>query len=85
MALVLGAAGLAAVLAPLRSRLGEAIRAAAIVAILGAAIAWAAGTIVMKRAGFASDPIVNTAWQLAIGAVTVWFGALPSKPPRWPT
>lgn len=75
-ALGLGAAGLAAVLVPLGSQLGAPSVQQAIVAILGAAIAWAAGTIVMKRAGFASDPIVNTAWQLAIGAVTVWFGAV---------
>ena len=84
MALVLGAAGLAVVLAPLGSELGEAAFEAAVAAILGAAIAWAAGTIVMKRAGFASDPLANTAWQLAIGAVTVWVGALPSRPPRSP-
>jgi drug/metabolite transporter (DMT)-like permease len=74
-ALMLGAAGLAAVLAPLRSKLGEPAVEAAVAAILGAAIAWAAGTIVMKRAGFASDPLVNTAWQLAIGAISVWIGA----------
>jgi drug/metabolite transporter (DMT)-like permease len=74
-ALVLGGAGLAAVLAPLRSRLGEPAVEAAIAAILGAAIAWAAGTIVMKRAGSASDPLVNTIIQLGIGAISVWVGA----------
>jgi len=74
-ALILGAAGLAAVLMPLRSKLGEPTVEAAIAAILGAAIAWAAGTIVMKRAAFASDPVVITAWQLAIGATSVWVGA----------
>jgi len=74
-ALILGAAGLAAVLIPLRTKLGEPAVEAAIAAILGAAIAWAAGTIVMKRAAFASDPVVTTAWQLAIGAISVWLGA----------
>src|SRR5262245_9435904 len=74
-ALILGAAGLAAVLMPLRSKLGEPTVEAAIAAILGAAIAWAAGTIVMKRAAFASDPVAITAWQLAIGATSVWVGA----------
>jgi drug/metabolite transporter (DMT)-like permease len=76
IALGLGAAGLAAVLAPLGSELGTPALQAAVAAILGAAIAWAAGTIVMKRAGFTSDPVVSTAWQLAIGAVSVWLGAV---------
>jgi drug/metabolite transporter (DMT)-like permease len=75
-ALLLGAAGLAAVLAPLQCKLGEPTVETAIAAILGAAIAWAAGTIVMKRAGFSRDPLANTAWQLVIGAMTVWVGAV---------
>ena len=75
-ALALGAAGLAAVLVPLRSQLGTPSFDAAVAAILGAAIAWAAGTIVMKRAHFTSDPVVTTAWQLAIGAISVGLGAL---------
>jgi drug/metabolite transporter (DMT)-like permease len=74
-ALALGAAGLAAVLAPLAPELGQPALQQAVAAILGAAIAWAGGTIVMKRANFASDPLVNTAWQLAIGTLSVWLGA----------
>jgi drug/metabolite transporter (DMT)-like permease len=74
-ALALGAAGLAAVLVPLRSQLGTPSFDAAVAAILGAAIAWAAGTIVVKRVAFTSDPVVTTAWQLAIGAISVAFGA----------
>jgi drug/metabolite transporter (DMT)-like permease len=76
VALGLGAAGLATVLLPLRSQLGTPSLDAAVAAILGAAIAWAAGTIVMKRAHFTSDPVVTTAWQLAIGAISVACGAL---------
>jgi len=76
VALGLGAAGLAAVLLPLRSQLGTPSFDAAVAAILGAAIAWAAGTIVVKRARFTSDPVVTTAWQLAIGAISVGIGAL---------
>jgi len=76
VALGLGTAGLAAVLIPLRSQLGTPSLDAAVAAILGAAIAWAAGTIVVKRAHFTSDPIVTTAWQLAIGATSVGIGAL---------
>jgi drug/metabolite transporter (DMT)-like permease len=75
-ALALGAAGLAAVLVPLRSQLGTPSLDAAVAAILGAAIAWAAGTIVIKRAQFSSDPLVITAWQLAIGAISVGLGAV---------
>jgi drug/metabolite transporter (DMT)-like permease len=76
LALGLGAAGLAAVLAPLRSGLEAPALQAAVAAILGAAIAWAAGTIVMKRANLSGDPLIVTAWQLAIGAGSVWVGAL---------
>jgi len=76
LALGLGAAGLAAVLAPLRSGLETPALQAAVAAILGAAVAWAAGTIVMKRASFSGDPLIVTAWQLAIGAASVWLGAL---------
>ena len=76
LALGLGAAGLAAVLAPLRSGLAAPALQAAVAAILGAAIAWAGGTIVMKRANFRADPLSLTAWQLAIGAASVWLGAL---------
>jgi drug/metabolite transporter (DMT)-like permease len=75
-ALLLGAAGLAAVLWPLASQLGTPTLAPGVAAILAAAIAWAGGTIVMKRAGFTADPLVITAWQLGIGAVSVWLGAL---------
>jgi drug/metabolite transporter (DMT)-like permease len=80
-ALMLGAAGLAVVLAPLQATLNEPAVEIAIAAILGAAIAWAAGTIVMKRVKFASDPLANTAWQLAIGAITVWVGAVAFEAP----
>ena len=76
VALALGAAGLATVLAPLAPELGSPALRGAIAAILGAAIAWAGGTIVMKRAGFTGDPVVVTAWQLVIGAVTVAVGAI---------
>ena len=76
VALALGAAGLAVVLAPLASELGTPALRGAVAAILGAAIAWAGGTIVMKRVGFTSDPLVVTAWQLAIGAVSVFLGAV---------
>ena len=79
------AAGLAAVLAPLRSRLGEAAVEAAIAAILGAAIAWAAGTIVMKRAGFASEPSSTRPGNFAIGCHhRLGSGPQPSRRPSSP-
>lgn len=74
-ALAFGAAGLTAVLAPLAPELRQPALQQAVAAILAAAIAWAGGTIVMKRATFAGDPLANTTWQLAIGALTVWLGA----------
>jgi drug/metabolite transporter (DMT)-like permease len=93
-ALALGAAGLAAVLIPLGPQLSLPGVQHGIAAILAAAIAWAGGTIVMKRAAFTTDPVVNTAWQLVLGTVPVWIGALlfdpaalamltPSTPMGW--
>ena len=61
----------AAVVEPRRTR-----RAGRDSRILGAAVSWAAGTIVTKRAAFSGDPVVTTGWRLAVGAVTVWAGVL---------
>lgn len=74
LALALGAAGLAVVVMPLGPSLGQPGVQAGILAILGAALSWAGGTVYIKRATIAADPIASTGWQLAIGAATAWVG-----------
>lgn len=76
LALALGAAGLAVVVAPLWPSLGRPGVVMGILAILGAALSWAAGTIYTKRAAFTGDGVVTTGWQLAVGAATAWMGVL---------
>jgi drug/metabolite transporter (DMT)-like permease len=72
--LVLGMAGMALLLA------GEftAMRASPLGAILvvGAAVAWALGTVLMRRYPVALGTTALTAWQLLIGGLPVIAGAL---------
>lgn len=75
-ALALGGAGLAIVVAPLAPHLGEGGTALGVLAILGSAWSWAAGTILTKKVGFTADPVATTAWQLLVGAVSALAGLL---------
>lgn len=76
LALALGAAGLAAIVMPLVPSLGVPAVQGGILAILGAALSWATGTIIVKRAPFGADPVATTGWQLAVGAVSACIGFL---------
>lgn len=72
--LVLGLAGLAALLVPEI----EAVAAApgGVAAILGAALSWATGTVLMKRFTWSLSSAALSGWQLMIGAIVVGLGAL---------
>jgi drug/metabolite transporter (DMT)-like permease len=70
--LVLGAAGLAVLIAPLAAGgLPPGIQYA-----LAAALTWAAGTVYMKWARIAAPPLAIAAWQLLIGALAALTGLL---------
>ena len=70
----------------------EAYRDAPAGFVLGVAagLGWAAGTVVLKRAGVPAPPLVLTAWQLLIAAVPIglaalWFGQGTWFVPSWPS
>lgn len=73
LGLVLGIAGLAALAAPLL-RTGD-ISIGWIYAI-GAAVAWAAGTIVSKRFPVDAPPLIVASWQLLVGGLLCSLGML---------
>jgi drug/metabolite transporter (DMT)-like permease len=81
-ALGLAVAGLAVLVAPL-ARTGTA---AGIGWALAAGLAWAAGTVYLKRARVDADPVAVAVWQLAAGFVAVAIGAavFEGAPQGWP-
>ncbi|RYG57135.1 MAG: EamA family transporter [Alphaproteobacteria bacterium] len=57
---------------------------------LSAAIGWAGGTLILKRAGLTVPPLVSTGWQLVIGGIPILLVALASSSlqasaPSWTT
>ena len=78
-ALALGSTGIALLVWPALQGLAGAEQPAAswlgIVMPLLAALAWALGTVVAKRWPLHGDRLVNTAWQLLIGAACGALGA----------
>ncbi|KAF1043479.1 MAG: putative cystine transporter YijE [Herbaspirillum frisingense] len=80
--LLLGACGLAVLLAPLAQ--GGALPRGILLA-LGAALMWAAGTIYTKWARISAEPMAVAAWQLLIGALVALTGLLSFEGmPHWP-
>ena len=67
-------AGLALLLAPQAGNLGESPWGA--VAVFGAALSWACGTIVMKNTRWSIPATQLTGWQLLIGGIPIVIAAL---------
>ncbi len=74
LALLLGVAGLAVLIGPDLGTLGAAPLGAAF--MLGAAISWALGTVIMKRVAWTIPVATLAGWQLLVGAVPITLGAL---------
>ncbi len=55
-------------------------RPAGIAWMLGAAVCWALGTLMFRRAQFTLSPLVVTVWMLLLGSVAVWALALSLEP-----
>ena len=55
-------------------------RPAGIAWMLGAAVCWALGTLMYRRAQFTLSPLVVTVWMLLLGSVAVWALALSLEP-----
>ena len=74
LALAMGLGGLAVLIGGDLAAIGEAPVGALL--MCGAALSWAAGTIVLKRVAWNAPVIVLSAWQLAIGGAPMVLGAL---------
>ncbi len=74
LGLILGLAGLAVLIGPDIAAVGAAPLGA--VFMLGAAISWAAGTVLMKRFPWNIPTAALAGWQILAGAVPVTLGAL---------
>ena len=55
-------------------------RPAGIAWMLGAAVCWALGTLMFRRAQFTLSPLVVTVWMLLLGSAVVWALALSLEP-----
>ncbi|QCB44913.1 DMT family transporter [Hydrogenophaga sp. PAMC20947] len=55
-------------------------RPAGIAWMLSAAVCWALGTLMFRRAQFTLAPLVVTVWMLLLGSVAVWALALALEP-----
>ena len=76
-ALVLGVGGILVLLTDDLATMGSS--PLGVLFVLGAAIAWGAGTIVTKGVAWAVPPAALTAWQLLIGAVPIAVIAVASE------
>jgi len=74
LGLGLGMAGLAVLIGPDLGALGHAPWGA--VFMLGAAMSWATGTVLMKRFTWSLPTTALAGWQLLLGAIPVTLGAL---------
>jgi len=90
LALALGGAGVAVLAVPVLRGLAAPVAAGSAWGLLfplGAALAWALGTVATKRWPPPGDRIVITAWQLGIGAAFATMAALATGerlPAVWP-
>ena len=83
LGLLLGALGLGVLLTPL---VVSGMVTVGVGFALGAAISWAAGTVYLKRARIAAEPLALAAWQLVVGALAAGAGMLMFEglPRFWP-
>lgn len=76
--LALGLAGLIALIGPDLVIVGEAPVGALF--MLGAAVSWAIGTVIIKRIAWRVAPLTSVAWQLLFSAVPVTLVAAAAEP-----
>ncbi|MFV0280846.1 MAG: DMT family transporter [Rhodoblastus sp.] len=81
-ALVLGAGGIILLAHPFWDVIASGQIPAGLAFVLAGAIAWAAGTIYLKWARPAGDPLGLTTWQFVVGAVACTAGMLFFETPR---
>jgi drug/metabolite transporter (DMT)-like permease len=76
--LVLGLTGLYVLLEPQISSIGKT--PAGVVFMLGAALSWGTGTVLMKYFKWTMPTLLLTGWQLALGSLPVVVGAVAFEP-----
>jgi drug/metabolite transporter (DMT)-like permease len=80
-ALVLGMAGVYALMGPEMTRLGEAL--AGVGLMLTAAVAWAFGVVLLKRFAIPVPTVSLTGWLMFAGGVPIAVAALLLEPDQW--
>jgi drug/metabolite transporter (DMT)-like permease len=78
IALGIGLAGLAFLIWPQLATVGAA--PVGVMFMLGAAMSWATGTVLIKRTKWYTPTTVLTGWQLLLGSIPVVIGALLLEP-----
>lgn len=81
MSLALGVAGLAVLAVPFWPIIREGGVPIGVAYALGAAIAWAAGTVWLRRFPLSSPPMASTAWQVILGALVCTLGMVAFETP----
>jgi drug/metabolite transporter (DMT)-like permease len=77
-ALVIGLGGLASLIWPQLKSVGAA--PVGVMFMLGAAMSWAVGTVLIKRVSWKTPTTVLTGWQLLLGSIPIVIGALLLEP-----
>ncbi len=72
----LGAIGLGLLSVPFWPQISQGGVPFGLVYVLGAAITWAAGTVILKRWPVGAEPVAITAWQVVVAAVVCTVGML---------
>ena len=80
-ALLAGAAGIATLMWGELASFGATPKGAAM--MLGAALSWALGTVLLKRIDWSIPTVTLTGWQLMIGGVPLIVGSLAFEVPAW--
>jgi drug/metabolite transporter (DMT)-like permease len=80
--LALGMAGLVVLSSSFFAVVAAGGSAIGLVYVLGAALTWAAGSVILKRAAIAASPLAITAWQLALAALVAALGTTLFETPR---
>jgi drug/metabolite transporter (DMT)-like permease len=82
MALALGGCGLVLLSAAALRSLGPGAGLLGLAYVLGAAVSWAAGSVVQKAARLPLHPLTISAWQLGLAALVAAAGTLLFETPR---
>jgi drug/metabolite transporter (DMT)-like permease len=81
-ALAFGAGGIALLALPFWDVVAAGGVPVGLILVMGSAIAWAAGTVVIKAGKPEGSPLALTTWQFVIGAIVVTLGMAAFETPR---